>query len=261
MSLLADYILLDFQERKRFAESKHEYVIEQQQYSTVNISSFTEISKIKFNFKNPTKLLIWFAQLRDKLNKKQYYNYTNDDYFINIHKYIDADETSNPYLTELGNLYKYLVKDLMNRNDGTNTFNELDILKMPYENHNSTVKNKLHNAVQPSSPPLIVQSELKVNGYTRFKCSADETQLIRPYTFFNNSGTSGTSGINVYNFGLSPMEPQPSGSINFSFLNDINLLVNYSNISNQELIFNTITVSYNLLRIMSGYGGLGFDMI
>ena len=256
---MVDYILLDFEERKKFAESKHEYVIEQFQYSKVTPTSLNE--PIKFNFKNPTKLLIWFAQLKDKINKKQYYNYTMDDFYINIHKYIDADETSNPYLTELGNLYKYLVEELMNRNDGTNTFNELDILKMPYENHNSITKNKLHNAVQPSSPPLIVQSELKVNGHTRFKCSAFETQLIRPYTFFNNSGTSGTSGINVYNFGLSPMEPQPSGSINFSFLNDINLLVNYSNISNQEFIFNTITVSYNLLRVMSGYGGLGFDMI
>jgi hypothetical protein len=132
---------------------------------------------------------------------------------------------------------------------------------MPYENHNKTIKHKLEVAVFPKSPPIITQSELKVNGHTRFKCSAFETQLIRPYTFFNNSGTSGTSGINVYNFGLSPMEPQPSGSINFSFLNDINLLINYSNIPDQELIFNTITVSYNLLRVMSGYGGLGFDMI
>jgi hypothetical protein len=132
---------------------------------------------------------------------------------------------------------------------------------MPYENHNENVRKQLQYAVKPSSPPLIIQSELKVNGHTRFDCSFYETQLIRPYTFFNNSGTSGTSGINVYNFGLSPMEPQPSGSINFSFLNDINLLINYSNISDQELIFNTITVSYNLLRVMSGYGGLAFDMI
>lgn len=262
MSLMVDYILLDFEERKKFAESKHEYVIEQFQYSKVNSSLLLSTKNpIKFNFKNPTKLLIWFAQLKDKITKKQYYNYTADDYYINIHKYIDADETSNPYLTKLGTLYKYLVEDFINRNNGSNTFNQLDILKMPYENHNSIVKNQLKNAVQPSSPPLINQSELRVNGHTRFKCSSYETQLIRPYTFFNNSGTSGTSGINVYNFGLSPMDPQPSGSINFSFLNDINLLINYSNISNQELIFNTITVSYNLLRIMSGYGGLGFDMI
>jgi len=236
-------------------------LIEQFQYSKFNSSSFLNTTPIKFNFKNPTKLLIWFAQLKDKIEKKQYYNYTADDYYINIHKYIDSDETSNPYLTKLGNLYKYLVEDFTNRNNGTNTFNQLDILKMPYENHNINIRKQLQHAVKPSSVPLITQSELKVNGHTRFKCSSDETQLIRPYTFFNNSGTSGTSGINVYNFGLSPMLPQPSGSINFSFLNDINLLVNYSNISNQELIFNTITVSYNLLRVMSGYGGLGFDMI
>jgi hypothetical protein len=58
------------------------------------------------------------------------------------------------------------------------------------------------------------------------------------------------------------MSSQPSGSINFSFLNDINLLLNYSNIpAGQEVTINTITISYNILRVMSGYGGLGFDMI
>jgi hypothetical protein len=206
--------------------------------------------------------MIWYAQLKDKINKKQYYNYTADDYYINIRKYIDSDETSNRYLTQLGYLYRYLVSDLLNRNNGTNVYNQLDILKMPYENHSKSVRHKLNVAVYPSSPPLITQSELKVNGHTRFKCSAFETQLIRPYSFFNNSGTALTSGINVYNFGLHPMSPQPSGSINFSFLNDINLLLNYSNIPvDQEVTINTITVSYNVLRIMSGYGGLGFDMI
>ena len=133
---------------------------------------------------------------------------------------------------------------------------------MPYENHNKSVRNKLEEAVFPNSPPLITQSELKVNGHTRFKCSSFETQLIRPFTFFNNSGTRNTSGINVYNFALYPMSSQPSGSINFSFLNDINLLLSYSNIpAGQEVTINTITISYNILRVMSGYGGLGFDMI
>jgi hypothetical protein len=154
---MVDYILLDFEERKKFAESKHEYVIEQFQYSKVTPKSLNE--PIKFNFKNPTKLMIWYAQLKDKINKKQYYNYTADDYYINIQKYIDADEISNPYLTELGILYKYLVEDLLNRNDGTNVYNELDILKMPYANHNKSVKHKLDVAVFPKSTPLITQSE------------------------------------------------------------------------------------------------------
>ena len=57
------------------------------------------------------------------------------------------------------------------------------------------------------------------------------------------------------------MTAQPSGSINFSFLNDINLLVNINPSVSQDLNIKTMTISYNILRIMSGYGGLGFDII
>jgi hypothetical protein len=60
---------------------------------------------------------------------------------------------------------------------------------------------------------------------------------------------------------LHPLQSQPSGSINFSFLNDINLLVDFNPTVNQELTIKTTTISYNILRIMSGYGGLGFDII
>ena len=68
-------------------------------------------------------------------------------------------------------------------------------------------------------------------------------------------------GINAYNFGVYPMLAQPSGSINFSFLNDINLYLTMSKIPDQEMEIKTMTISYNLFRIMSGYGGLAFDTI
>jgi hypothetical protein len=129
---------------------------------------------------------------------------------------------------------------------------------MPFENYDKNIQNDLINAVIPSQTPIITRSELKVNGHTRFKTSSDETQKVRPYTFFNNSYLN---GINVYNFDLYPMTAQPSGSINFSFLNDINLLVNINPSVSQDLNIKTMTVSYNILRIMSGYGGLGFDII
>ena len=93
-SLQEHYILLDYNERKKFAESKHEYIIEQVQYSifTTNTPS---INKIKFNFKNPTKMMMWIARLQDKVNKKQYYNYTLDDYYIDINKYTSLIEDVN----------------------------------------------------------------------------------------------------------------------------------------------------------------------
>ena len=59
--------------------------------------------------------------------------------------------------------------------------------------------------------------------------------------------------INVYSFALKPEEHQPSGTCNFS------------RIDNAQLIFTTATactvyaVNYNVLRIMSGMGGLAYS--
>jgi hypothetical protein len=260
MNLMLDYILLDHAERKKFAESKHEYIIEQVQYSTYIGSSLAITNQIKLNFRNPTKMMIWFAQLKDKIKKKQYYNYTMEDYYLNIKKYIDKDETSNKYLDYLSGRIKYLITSLGNRDPTNQVFNKQQILKMPFENHDKALQADLEYTVQPSSDPIIKQSELKVNGHTRFLASSDETQLIRPYTYFSKSEKY---GINVYNFNLYPTTTQPSGSINFSFLNDINLLIDFNNINlvDKELTVKTMTISYNMLRIMSGYGGLAFDTI
>ena len=262
MSLMVDYILLDSDERKKFAESKHEYIIEQVQYSNYTGSQLSLQNQVKYNFKNPTKMLIWFAQLKDKQTKQQYYNYTADDYYINIGKYIDSDETDNVYLDKAKQTNKYLINSLMSRNTGniTTDFNELNILKMPFENYDLSVQSRLIEAVQPKSDPLIIKSELRVNGHSRFVADRYETQLVRPYTYYNNSNLN---GVNVYNFCLHPFDPQPSGSINFTFLNDISMYLDFNsnNIPNQEFRVKSMTVSYNLLRIMSGYGGLAFDLV
>jgi len=268
ISVLLDYILLDFPERKKFAESKHEYLIEQLQYSTYVSSSLSATNKIKLSFSNPTKLMLWFAQLKDKQNKKQYYNYTTSDYYLDINKYIDSDETDNPYLRQLTIDYAPLINNLLARNSANTSsnissnvepFTALNILKMPFANLSKIEQKRLKYIVEPSQIPIIKNTKLMVNGHSRFNASSDETQKIRPYTYFNNSYTN---GINVYNFGLHPLQSQPSGSINFSFLNDINLLVDFNpTLVEQELTIKTTTISYNLLRIMSGYGGLGFDII
>jgi hypothetical protein len=262
MTLMADYILLDSDERKKFAESKHEYIIEQVQYSNYAGSQISIKNQIKYNFKNPTKMLIWFAQLKDKQNKKQYYNYTADDYYIDIHKYSDPDETNNVYFNYLKQKNKYMINAYMSRNTGNviTDFKELDVLRMPFENYTKGLQNQLIYSVKPHSDPLIASSELKVNGHSRFVTDRYETGLVKPYAYFNNSYLN---GINVYNFCLHPFDPQPSGSINFTFLNDISMYLDFNsnNIPDQEFRVKSMTVSYNLLRVMSGYGGLAFDHV
>ena len=65
-----------------------------------------------------------------------------------------------------------------------------------------------------------------------------------------------TPGINVYSFALKPEEHQPSGSLNFSRIDTAYLSMNMD--SSASRTCKVFAVNYNVLRIMSGMGGLSF---
>jgi hypothetical protein len=60
--LLIDYVYLDSEERKRFAQASHEYLIEQLQYTGSETVSGTS-NKYRLNFNHPSKYLIWAHHL------------------------------------------------------------------------------------------------------------------------------------------------------------------------------------------------------
>ena len=77
-----------------------------------------------------------------------------------------------------------------------------------------------------------------------------------PFTKFKNSLPI---GYNTYTFSLYPTEDQYSGHLNFTNFDDISLLVtSNSMISNQSYLIQTQIKEYNILRIMSGMGSLGW---
>ena len=60
-SLWVDYIYLDTDERRRFAQLSHEYLIEQLQFT--GVESITQSNpRIKLNFNHPVKELVWAIQ-------------------------------------------------------------------------------------------------------------------------------------------------------------------------------------------------------
>ena len=69
--LYCDYIYLDTDERRRFANGEHEYLIEQLQFRGSE-STTTTTNKIKLPFNNPIKLLAWVTQPKDHID----YTYT-----------------------------------------------------------------------------------------------------------------------------------------------------------------------------------------
>ena len=72
-SLWVDYIYLDTDERRKFAQSSHEYLIEQLQFTGKESAT----NKIKLNFNHPVKELIWVVH-DNKLNAEDWFNYTTN---------------------------------------------------------------------------------------------------------------------------------------------------------------------------------------
>jgi len=60
-ALYIDYVFLDTDERRKFAQNPHEYLIEQLQF-TGDESVGSSSNKIKLNFNHPVKELIWVVQ-------------------------------------------------------------------------------------------------------------------------------------------------------------------------------------------------------
>lgn len=76
MTLWADFIYLDTEERRRFVSSKHEYLIEQvQQQKRYSIPQNTTIANVELNFNHPMKEMIWVLNQDRMLQAHEWFNY------------------------------------------------------------------------------------------------------------------------------------------------------------------------------------------
>ena len=188
--LWCDYIYLDTDERRRFAQVSHEYLIEQVQEQTLTTGTAPSND---LNFNHPVKELIWTT----KASK--------------VGSGALAGGTSDTAISD-GNFH------------------------------------------------------IKLNGHDRF-AARDFRYFTRTQVWQHHSGAGGlnstTSGtttgafndsIGVYSFALKPEEHQPSGTCNFSRIDNAQLIA--TGTANADTIF---AVNYNVLRIMSGMGGLAYS--
>jgi hypothetical protein len=77
---------------------------------------------------------------------------------------------------------------------------------------------------------------------------------------YQNKFTTPPDGIHMFSFCINPLDHQPSGSLNFSKIDDAyiqlscNKLVNYQNPIN----ISSYGLQLNLFRVINGLGGLGY---
>lgn len=75
-NLWVDYVFLDSEERRRFAQLPHEYLIEQLQYSGP-VKSTTDFATVNLNFNHYVKELVWVSQYEEFSNVNQWFNFTD----------------------------------------------------------------------------------------------------------------------------------------------------------------------------------------
>jgi hypothetical protein len=192
--LWVDYIYLDTDERRRFAQVSHEYLIEQLQFETASEATGggTTGWSHTMSFNHPVKELIF------NIGKK-------------------TTENNTPHTT-----------------------NDADV-----------------------SDPLPVEHIkashllLKLNGHDRF-AKRDIKYFTRVQVLQHHSGHSNNDSIGVYSFALKPEEHQPSGTCNFSRIDNAILEAEGSQ-QDPGYPFYIYAVNYNVLRIMSGMGGLAYS--
>lgn len=102
---------------------------------------------------------------------------------------------------------------------------------------------------------------LQLNGQDRFsERSGRWFDLIQPFKYHTHLPDT---GINVYSFALKPEEHNPSGSLNFSRVDNADLRLTLSdfmfNANNEGVAIKVYATNYNILRIMSGMGGLAYS--
>jgi hypothetical protein len=233
-SLFVDYVFLDSDERRRMAQSAHEYLITQIQY-TGDESTSQQVNKIKLSFNHPTKELIWVVQPTDNISDvapfgKQWFNYT------------DAFDTSmDPNF-------------VMNANtDGG----------MPGTAAGGSTGVFLPTTFGAGANP-VAQAYLQLNGHDRTSPRDGRYwNLVQPYQHHENVPSQ---GINVYSFALKPEEHQPSGTCNFSRIDSatLNLTLTPKTVTttgggSRAATIKVFAVNYNVLRVMSGMAGLAYS--
>ena len=273
-SIYVDYVYLDTEERRRFAQQSHEYLIEQVQYTGAE-SITSSSNKIQLNFNHPVKELLWVVQ-RDSfvdcsnapwlasVGGAQPFNYSDDFSTEGIIMSLLSQSSSTApgagatdnITTNLGQGASISASTMI----GAESDDSTGVVEFDTGVNYLLAKVILASDVRCEGKNPVEVGKLQLNGQDRFtEREGSYFDKVQPYQHHSRSPST---GINVYSFALRPEEHQPSGTCNFSRIDKATLQLTVS--------LNTVTASrtaqvrvyalnYNVLRVMSGMGGLAYS--
>jgi len=286
-SLYVDYIFLDTDERRKMAQNPHEYLFEQVQF-TGDESVGSSSNKIKLNFNHPCKELIWVVQPDANVDYcssldaagvlyrtlgAQPFNYTDSiDALPNaIHAFggpmsVGSGEGDNGFINASG---LFQMPGALDVSGPTNTGSQWS--NVPWGTAASTSESLVSDAgvfvLSETALDMhcwgqnpVVTAKLQLNGQDRFsEREGSYFDVVQP---FQHHTRAPDTGINVYSFALRPEEHQPSGSCNFSRIDNavLQLVLSSPTVAGVATAkVRVYAVNYNVLRVMSGMAGVAYS--
>ena len=315
----ADYIYLDTDERRRFAQVSHEYLIEQLQKQEEGAAAN---ASIKLNFNHPVKELIWTNTSSDittqkaklVLNGHDRFAEQDREYFqvrqpLDYHTAVpgfNVKETERPQFITPVEVFNGLHHDdtaaaptgatdggqaiLTNANitfhadhiaSGVSLGDFLkigDVLKIELIDADAVAGSQgISQFVQVSDVPsstvitfVAYEPHASGTGLTSGILKANDSAAMNPtpndplvvHLIARSQDPQSrcsqlSKDINVYSFALKPEEHQPSGTCNFSRIDNAKL--DFSAATGSDGAITIYAVNYNVLRLMSGMGGLAYS--
>ena len=241
----ANYVYLDTEERRRFAQKGHEYLIEQVQHTGGDSLSGAQ-NTVRLSFNHPVKELIWCYQNTTSTATNSMWNFSTSAQNVNVtvNTHPTVSYSALPHTLGAPRLFSNIAP--ASTTAGTLTSN----IGWVEEGTSNTT-----TAASCEVGPLY-NFKLVLNGQDRFKEQIGKYfNQYQPYVY--HSGTP-YPGIYVYSFALQPEEHQPTGTCNFSRIDNAQVAINMKSGYSTPLQ-KMFAVNYNILRIQSGMGGLAFS--
>jgi len=211
-NLWVDYIYLDTDERRRFAQQSHEYLIEQVQEQSLSTAGTNH----DLNFNHPVKELIW-ASSEGVVGA------------LGSASLVIPATQGTTYLLKLNGHDRFAARD-------SRYFSRTQV----WEHH--TGCGGLDST----------QGSLAVTTAAFTQADTVERAATAAAVSYNGANDS----ICVYSFALKPEEHQPSGTCNFSRIDNAQLVGSIAFTGANPHVY---AINYNVLRIMSGMGGLAYS--
>ena len=257
----ANYVYLDTEERRRFAQKGHEYLIEQVQHTGGDQLSATgtegSVQLVRLSFNHPVKELVWCytnPNASATANLNAMWNFCTATGNVNVTSNVLTLQASNNYVMPNVTGVPQLVSTAGTQSNIFGLPGASNFTGNAYWVEQGT---QFLGGVGPGVEvgPLHLFKVI-LNGQDRFKEQyGNYFNQVQP--FYHHTGTP-YPGIYVYSFALQPEEHQPTGTCNFSRIDNAQVSVVLKS-SNQATLQKLFAVNYNILRIQSGMGGLAFS--